>query len=98
MAAAVALAVMGVPPTLEEKASIRLQYPSSFDLFTGEELARTMAQFQSILGAAGHAPRTEREMLGKLVRVMLPGLDDSDYGAFDGEIEAYLGLAPETRR
>ncbi|WP_337174799.1 hypothetical protein [Paludisphaera sp.] len=90
-----ALAVTGAPLTTEERAAVRVQYPSSFDLFTGEELARTVGQFQAILGAAGHAPRTEREMLGKLVRVMLPGLDDSDYGEFDTEIEAYLGLRPE---
>jgi hypothetical protein len=93
-----ALAVMGSPLTAEERAAFRVQYPASFDLFTGEELARTMGQFQSILGAAGNAPRTEREMLGKLVRVMLPGLDDSDYGEFDAEIEVYLGLGPEARR
>ena len=31
-------------------------------------------------------------MLGKLVRVMLPGLEDQDYSAFDAEIDAYLGL------
>ena len=93
-----ALAVMGAAPTHEERAAVRVQYPSSFDLFTGEELARTVGQFQAILGAAGHAPKTEREMLGKLIRVMLPGLDDSDYGEFDAEIEAYLGLDTGARR
>lgn len=90
-----AMSVMGASPTSDERAAIRIQYPSSFDLFTGEELARTVGQFQAILGAAGHAPKTEREMLGKLVRVMLPGLDDSDYGEFDAEIESYLGLDAE---
>ncbi|WP_165243465.1 hypothetical protein [Paludisphaera soli] len=51
-----------------------------------------MGQFQAILAAAGNAPLTESEMLGKLVRVMLPGLDDGDYGVFDAEIDVYLGL------
>ncbi|MDG3005510.1 hypothetical protein [Paludisphaera mucosa] len=95
--AGLALVVMGGGgPTAEDRAAIRVQYPTSFDLFTGEELARTMSQFQTILAAAGHAPRTESEMLGKLVRVMLPGLEDSDYGAFDAEIDAYLGLDDAT--
>lgn len=91
--AELALAVMGGgAATAEDREAVRIQYPTSFDLFTGEELARTVGQFQAILAAAGNAPRTESEMLGKLVRVMLPGLEDHDYGAFDAEIDAYLGL------
>lgn len=85
-------AVLSATPSEEDREPVRVQYPTTFDLFTGEELARTVGQFQAILAAAGHAPRTESEMLGKLVRVMLPGLDDHDYAAFDAEIDAYLGL------
>jgi len=87
-----ALVVMngGEAPAAEREA-VRIQYPTSFDLFTGEELGRTMSQFQTILAAAGNAPRTEGEMLAKLVRAMLPGLDDADYRVFDAEIDRYLG-------
>jgi hypothetical protein len=73
-----------------DRESIRTQYPTQFDLFTAEELARTIVQFQEILHAAGKAPATEHELLRKLLRLMLPGLEDAEYAAFDAEIRAYL--------
>ena len=78
----------GVPPA--DLAPIRVHYPTQFDLFTAEELARTITQFQAILAVAGHAPETESELLRKLVRLMLPGLQDEEYAGFDAEIEHYL--------
>jgi len=39
-----------------ERAAIKNHYPTQFDLFTAEELAKTIAQFQGILAAAGNAP------------------------------------------
>ena len=78
----------GVP--LADTAAVRIHYPTQFDLFTAEELARTITQFQAILAAAGHAPETESELLRKLVRLMLPGLQDEEYAEFDAEIERYL--------
>jgi hypothetical protein len=69
---------------------IRIHYPTQFDLFTAEELAQTITQFQAILAAAGHLPETESELLRKLVRLMLPGLQDEEYAEFDAEIEDYL--------
>jgi hypothetical protein len=70
--------------------SVKVHYPTQFDLFTAEELAKTIAQFQGILEAAGNAPATESELLRGLIRLMLPGLEDEDYAKFDSEIEAYL--------
>jgi hypothetical protein len=70
--------------------SIKVHYPTQFDLFTAEELARTIVQFQGILAAAGNAPETEGELLQKLIRLMLPGLEDEEYAEFDAEIEGYL--------
>ena len=72
---------------------IKIHYPTQFDLFTAEELARTIAQFQAILAAAGNAPETESELLRKLIRLMLPGLEDEEYAEFDAEIEHYLDIA-----
>ena len=69
---------------------IKVSYPTQFDLFTAEELAGTIAQFQSILAAAGNAPETESELLRRLIRLMLPGLEDQEYAEFDTEIDAYL--------
>ncbi len=76
----------------EDREAVRIQYPMSFDLFTGEELAKTIGQFQTILAAAGNAPKTESELLSKLIRLMLPGLEDQDYSLFDTEIDQYLEL------
>ena len=79
--------------------TIRIHYPTQFDLFTAEELAKTIAQFQGILAAAGNAPETESELLRKLIRLMLPGLEDEEYAEFDAEIESYLDTrAVEHRR
>ncbi|MDR3622793.1 MAG: hypothetical protein P4L85_25795 [Paludisphaera borealis] len=74
----------------DDREAVRVQYPTAFDLSTGEELARTVGQFQAILAAAGNAPETESELLSRLIRLMLPGLDDQDYTRFDAEIDAYL--------
>jgi hypothetical protein len=69
---------------------IKISHPTQFDLFTAEELASSIAQFQSILAAAGNAPETESELLRRLIRLMLPGLEDQEYAEFDTEIDAYL--------
>jgi hypothetical protein len=74
---------------------MKVHYPTQFDLFTAEELARNIGQFQGILAAAGKAPETEGELLRKLVRLMLPGLQDEDYRGFDAEIERYLASRAE---
>jgi hypothetical protein len=70
--------------------AVKVHYPTQFDLFTAEELARTIVQFQGILAAAGNAPETEGELLRKLIRLMLPGLEAEEYAEFDVEIEGYL--------
>jgi hypothetical protein len=80
----------GSGETQAQRQSVKVHYPTQFDLFTAEELARTIVQFQGILAAAGNAPETEGELLRKLIRLMLPGLEDEEYAEFDAEIETYL--------
>jgi hypothetical protein len=70
--------------------TVLIHYPMEFDLFTAEELAKAIAQFQGILAAGGNAPQTESELLRKLIRLMLPGLEDAEYARFDTEIDGYL--------
>jgi hypothetical protein len=65
-------------------------YPRSFDLQTSDELAAAIVEFQTIVSMAGHLPECEGDLLGRLVRLMLPGLEDEEYGEMDDEIEAYL--------
>jgi hypothetical protein len=75
----------------DDRQTVKIHYPTQFDLFTAEELAGTIVQFQNILAAAGNAPETESQLLRRLIRLMLPGLEDSEYAEFDDEIEHYLG-------
>jgi len=51
-----ALLVLDERQPRSDRAAIKNQYPTQFDLFTAEELAKTIAQFQGILAAAGNAP------------------------------------------
>ena len=88
--AELALLVLDDGQIRADSRAIKVHYPTQFDLFTAEELARTIGQFQGILAAAGNAPDTEGELLRKLIRLMLPGLEDDEYAGFDAEIEAYL--------
>jgi hypothetical protein len=88
--AELALVVLDDGEVRPDSHEVKVQYPTQFDLFTAEELARIIGQFQGILAAAGNAPDTEGELLRRLIRLMLPGLDDDEYAGFDAEITAYL--------
>jgi hypothetical protein len=88
--AELALLVLDDGEARADAQTVKVHYPTQFDLFTAEELAKTIGQFQEILAAAGNAPETESELLRKLLRLMLPGLEDDEYAEFDTEIEGYL--------
>ena len=45
-----------------DQSPVVVHYPTEFDLFTADELARAIVQFQGILADAGNAPRTESEL------------------------------------
>ena len=77
-----------------DQSPVVVHYPTEFDLFTADELARAIVQFQGILADAGNAPRTESELLRKLIRLMLPGLEDAEYAEFEAEIDGYLETPP----
>ena len=70
--------------------AIKIAYPTEFDLFTAKDLADATTEFQAILSLAGEAPETEFALLSRLTRLMLPGLDDEMYKAFDDELEQVL--------
>ncbi len=88
--AELALLVLDDGRASADREDVRIAYPTQFDLFTAEELARTIGQFQEILANAGNAPETESELLRRLVRLMLPGLEDEQYSEFDTELDDYL--------
>jgi hypothetical protein len=69
----------------------QIVYPADFDLFTASDVANVTAEFQAIVQRAGNLPTTEGLMLSRLVRLCLPGLNDSQFATCDREIVAYLG-------
>jgi hypothetical protein len=96
-AAELALLVMGDGgPAPADQAVVSVVYPADFDLFTASDVATATAQFQALAARAGALPTTEGLMLGRLVRVCLPGLSDAQYARCEEEISAYV--ADQARR
>ncbi len=71
-------------------AEVEITYPAEFDLFTAGDLASTTGEFQAIAARAGALPIVEGLMLGRMVRLCMPGLSDSQYARCDAEIGGYL--------
>lgn len=65
-------------------------YPADFDLFTAGDVAGATSQFQALVARAGALPATEALMLGRLVRLCLPGLSDPQYLRCEREITDYV--------
>ena len=73
--------------TPEERATIKVGYPSRFELHDAADLIDGTSKLQLVLGACGNAPNTERELIQATIRQLLLGLDDDEYKALDDEIE-----------
>jgi hypothetical protein len=73
------------------RAAVQIAYPAEFDLYTASDVAEAAGSFQAIAARAGALPETERLMLGRLMRLCLPGLGDAQYARCDAEIQALLG-------
>lgn len=78
-------------PTVEDRASVEVAYPVEFDLYTAADVASSTADFQAILARAGVLPETEGLLMGRLVRLCLPGMSDLQYARCEEEIRGYLG-------
>lgn len=98
IAAELALCVLfdGRPPA-GELGAVEISYPSEFDLYTAGDVAAAAREFQAIAAQAGALPVSEGLMLGRLVRLCLPGLSDPQYALCDAEIGSYLARS-EARR
>ena len=91
VAADLALLVLGDGgPADSPTVAIEIVYPADFDLFTAGDVASAAAEFQALAAKAGALPLTEGLLLGRLIRLCLPGMSDAQYAACDGEITAYL--------
>ncbi len=98
-AAALALAVLGdgaVDPA--ELAAIEVVYPVEFDLYTAGDVAAAATDFQAIAARAGILPTTEKLLLGRLLRLCLPGLSDAQYDVCEAEIGQRLDAPDRERR
>jgi hypothetical protein len=73
-----------------DQRAVTIGYPADFDLFTAGEVAAATAKFQSLVARAGALPTTEGLMLGRLVRLCLPGLSDAQYIRCESELTAYV--------
>ena len=88
MIAEIALTVLDDRPT--DLGSILIIYPTEFDLFTASDMATATGSFQQLADNAGALPFIEGLMLGRLMRLCLPGLGDIQYAQCDAELKAYL--------
>jgi hypothetical protein len=99
-AAEMALLVMGsgtIAPA--DLAAAAVTYPKSFDLLSLDELVQGAEGLQAFLDAAGMAPEVETALACKMVREILPGLEDDDYEAYDAELRvAIAAKAADTSR
>jgi hypothetical protein len=93
LAAELALHVLGNgSPTVPFRDAIEIVYPVEFDLFTASDVASAAGDFQSLVSKAGALPVTEGLMLGRLMRLCLPGQSDAQYAVCDAEIENHLAV------
>lgn len=91
VAAELALIVLGDGPVSStERSEVQVVYPVEFDLYTACDVAAAAGDFQSLVAKAGALPTTETLMLGRLMRLCLPGLSDAQYADCDAEIAEYL--------
>lgn len=90
-AARLALLVLDEGRTSEgDRALVEVVYPADFDLHTASDVASATADFQAIVARSGALPETEGLLLGRLVRLCLPGLSDGQYARCEEEARGYL--------
>jgi len=83
------------PDVAAEMESVKVVYPTTFDLDSVEEITAGTQAFQALLEQAGKAPETEGALLCKLVRLLLPGRSDEAYEEFEDEIESAIEASAE---
>lgn len=98
-AARMALLVLGDGEVREEdRAEVEVAYPVEFDLHTAADVAGSAADFQTVAARAGALPETEGLLMGRLVRLCLPGQSDMQYERCEEEIRGYLERKAEEKR
>jgi hypothetical protein len=83
--------------TPDERATIKVGYPSRFELHDAADLINCTSKLQLVLSACGNAPNTERQLIQATIRQLLLGLDDDEYHALDDEIERLVQKKSELK-
>lgn len=81
---------LGRPLTTEESDSIHIGYSKEFDLWTANDLADLIADFQKMTTGAGELPGVDAALIKLYVREVMRGLADDVYAAMDAEIDEWL--------
>jgi hypothetical protein len=77
--------------------AIAVRYPSGFNLYSADDLARFAAAFQLWLKGTGDAPEVEEAVGRAWLRRGLPGLTDDQYERLDADLAAAIGSAAGAR-
>jgi hypothetical protein len=77
--------------------TVEIAYPIEFDLYTSADVARSTADFQVLASRAGALPRCEGLMLGRLLRLCLPGLSEDQYATCEREIREFVEAQSQRR-
>ena len=91
------LVLRGRPLTRDEREAVRVIYPARFELFSASELIDGLTRMQLSFKSAGTAPLTEGLGYKSIIRQLLLGLPDEEYGALDHEIESMLAEKSGTK-
>ena len=90
------LVLLGRTPTDEELEAIEINYPTTFELYSADEILASALQFQSLIASSGTAPAAEFEIMACAFRKLIPGLADETYKLIDAEflkgLEAKSGI------
>jgi hypothetical protein len=85
----------------EDRARVEVEvevgYPVEFDLYTAADVAGSTADFQAVAARAGALPETEGLLMGRLVRLCLPGQSDRQYERCEEEIKGFLRRKTEEK-
>jgi hypothetical protein len=84
------LVLRGEAPDPAVMSSVAIRYPQKFDLFSAQDLCLVATQLQLIVRSAGELPEAEGTIINSIVRMALPGLDDSEYQLLEDECELLM--------
>lgn len=91
VAAAMVLTVRGDgPPTSDQLKSVQIRYPRQYDLYSVSDLMGVLQGIQGVIALSGTLPETETELIGQLMQIALPGLQDERQRVIRDEIEAFV--------